>query len=65
MLLIPGLVFTNSIRDMLNGDTMTGLLRVCESLLRTVAIAAGFIFVMTLFGFSVETQQARGRLGSG
>ena len=39
MLLIPGLVFTNSIRDMLNGDTMTGLLRVCESLLRTVAIA--------------------------
>ena len=59
MLLIPGLVFTNSIRDMLNGDTMTGLLRVCESLLRTVAIAAGFIFVMTLFGFSVETQQAR------
>ena len=54
MLLIPGLIFTNSIRDMLNGDTMTGLLRVCESLLRTVAIAAGFIFVMTLFGFSAE-----------
>lgn len=50
MLMIPGITFTNSIRDMLNGDTMSGLLRMCESLLRTVAIAAGFAGVISLLG---------------
>lgn len=50
MLLIPGIPFTNSIRDMLSGDTMSGLLRMCECLLRTVAVAAGFVGVMTLLG---------------
>ena len=48
--LIPGIPFTNSIRDMLSGDTMSGLLRMCECLLRTVAVAAGFVGVMTLLG---------------
>lgn len=50
MLLIPGLPFMNAIREMLAGDTMSGLLRLCESLIRTIAIAAGFIGVMTLMG---------------
>lgn len=50
MLLIPGIPFTNSIRDMLSGDTMSGLLRMCECLLRTVAVAAGFVGAMTLLG---------------
>ena len=35
---------------MLAGDTMSGLLRLCESLIRTIAIAAGFIGAMTLMG---------------
>lgn len=50
MLLIPGLPFMNAIREMLAGDTMSGLLRLCESLIRTIAIAAGFIGAMTLMG---------------
>lgn len=50
MLLIPGLAFTNGIREMLAGDTMSGLLRLCESLVRTVAIAAGFVGIMHMFG---------------
>ena len=50
MLLIPGLALTNTIRDMMNGDTVSGLLRMCDSLLRALAIAAGFISIITLTG---------------
>lgn len=50
MLVIPGIPFTNAIRDMLNGDTMSGMLRMCESLLRTIAVAAGFVGALTMLG---------------
>lgn len=33
MLLIPGIAFTNSLRDMFSGDTITGLIRCMESIL--------------------------------
>ena len=33
MLLIPGIAFTNSLRDMFSGDTITGLIRCMEALL--------------------------------
>ena len=46
MLLIPGLAFTISIRDIISGDTISGLLGVCEALLRALAIAAGFAIVL-------------------
>ena len=42
MLFIPGLAFTNSLRDMLSGDTITGLIRFMESILLAVVIALGF-----------------------
>ena len=42
MLFIPGMVLTNSIRDMLAGDTITGLLRFIESLIVSMAVACGF-----------------------
>lgn len=50
MLLIPGLVLTNAIRDMMSGDTMSGFLRICEALLTTVAIALGFMLSLMLMG---------------
>lgn len=50
MLLIPGLVLTNAIKDMMSGDTMAGFLRVCEALLTAVAIALGFVLSMMLTG---------------
>lgn len=50
MLLIPGLVLTNAIKDMMSGDTMAGFLRVCEALLTAVAIALGFVLSMILTG---------------
>lgn len=47
MLLIPGIAFTNSLRDLFSGDTISGLVRFLESLLLAVVIALGF----TLAGF--------------
>lgn len=42
MLLIPGVALTNAIRDMFQGDTISGLLRFCEALLVAVCVAFGF-----------------------
>ena len=42
MLLIPGMAFTGAIEDLLVGDTITGVLRLCEALIAACAIAAGF-----------------------
>ena len=47
MLLIPGIAFTNSLRDLFSGDTITGLIRFMESLLLAIVIALGF----TIAGF--------------
>ena len=49
MLLIPGVMFTNSLRDMFSGDTITGLIRCAESLLIAVTVALGFTFANFLF----------------
>jgi len=49
MLLIPGIAFTNSLRDLFSGDTISGLVRFMESLLLAVVIALGF----TLAGFLI------------
>ena len=41
MLLVPGLLFTNAMRDIINGDTNSGLNRVIQVFLIAVAIALG------------------------
>ena len=50
MLLIPGVALTNSVRDMLGGDVIAGLLRLVESVLLAAAIASGFAMAMLLSG---------------
>jgi len=50
MPLVPGLAFTTSIRDMVNGDIISGLLRLVESLFLAVALAAGFAIALLPFG---------------
>lgn len=42
MVFIPGVKFTNSIRDLLTGETITGLISLAESLLLSVVVALGF-----------------------
>ncbi len=49
MLLIPGLALTTSVRDMISGDTISGLLGLCEALMRALAIAVGFALVLWRF----------------
>ena len=49
MLYIPGVAFTNSIRDLFIGDTITGVIRFLESLLLAAIIAVGFTITTQLF----------------
>lgn len=48
MLLVPGLVITNAIRDTMSGDLLSGLSRTLEALMISAAIAIG-----TAFSFKV------------
>lgn len=50
MLLIPGIAMTNSIRDIISGDIMAGILRFCEALVLAIAIAAGYILASLFMG---------------
>lgn len=42
MLLIPGVALTTAFEDLLSGDTITGLLKFCESAIVAIGIAVGF-----------------------
>ena len=50
MTLVPGVVFTNAIRDTLNGDYMAGTARMLEAAVVALAVAAGVAFGIILFG---------------
>ncbi len=49
MLLIPGLLLINSVREMLCGDLMSGLLRLLECIILALAIACGFAVPILIF----------------
>lgn len=46
MLMIPGLSLTSSLRDIISGHTITGLLGMCEAVLKAVAVAIGFALII-------------------
>lgn len=50
MLLIPGISFTTSLRDMINGDTISGLIGISEAAIKAIAIAIGFALVLVQMG---------------
>ena len=50
MLLIPGVALTNSLRDLFTGDTVSGALKLLNSILLAIAIALGFALSMILTG---------------
>lgn len=50
MLLIPGIAMTNSIRDILIGDTISGIMRLIETLLWAAALALGFMISIAVIG---------------
>ena len=51
MTLVPGVGLTNALRDLLVGDSVSGLLRLIEAILMAIAIAAGYFLVAVLGGF--------------
>lgn len=52
MFLVPGLAFGNSFRDMLDGDTLAGMMRLFQTLLQALMLALGFAAAIWLFGRS-------------
>lgn len=50
MNVVPGVAMTNAFRDMLGGDIMSGVFRLCSAIIDAVAIAAGYAVAILLFG---------------
>ena len=50
MILIPGISFTNSVRDILVGDTISGIMRLVESFLWAAGLAVGFMLSLWITG---------------
>lgn len=48
MLLIPGLAMINSVRNILGGNTISGLVRLTESLIWAAALAGGFMMALLI-----------------
>ena len=65
MLLVPGLLFTNSMRDILYGDTNSGITRLFQVLLIALAISLGtavaFSASSSLFGMPQELGPVKGQ----
>ena len=64
MLLVPGLLFTNSMRDILYGDTNSGITRLFQVLLIALAISLGtavaFNLSLRLFNMPMELGPVKG-----
>jgi len=51
MLLVPGLILTNSMRDFIMGDFLAGIIRLIEAILVATGIAIGVALILSIFGF--------------
>ncbi len=50
MLVIPGLSFGNAVRDLLFGDTVSGIIQLVQAIITAVMVAFGFIVAIMVFG---------------
>ena len=50
MLLVPGVAFTNAVKDIFIGDTISGVMRLTEAVLWAAALALGFALAGSLVG---------------
>lgn len=62
MILVPGLLFTNAMRDMIFGDTNSGIIRVVQVLLIAVSIALGTGAALSLYSSIFGTPEAAANL---
>ena len=49
MPLVPGVALTNGIRDLISGDLISGMARVCEAILIAISIAVGVGWVLKVW----------------
>ncbi len=54
MPLIPGVAFTNGIRDIADGDYISGGIRLLDALLTFICIAAGMCIALRIFNMGVQ-----------
>ena len=54
MLMIPGLAFGNAVRDLLFGDTVSGIMQLVRAVLTAVMIAFGYIVAILFFGGVIQ-----------
>ncbi len=50
MLMIPGIAMTNAIRDLIMGDTITGAMRLLETVMWAASLAMGTMISLAIFG---------------
>lgn len=50
MTLVPGLAFTNSLRDLFTGDLISGIARLFEAMLTVIALGGGVVIVIRFLG---------------
>ena len=50
MLLVPGLIITNAVRDSVNGDLISGITRAIEAIFIALAVSLGSASVLIIFG---------------
>ena len=50
MMLVPGVEFTNAVKDIFIGDTISGVMRMIEAVLWAAALALGFALAGRLVG---------------
>ena len=48
MMVVPGLIITNSMREFISGEYLTGYSKLIEALLVALAVAMGVIFAASL-----------------
>ncbi len=50
MLVIPGLSFGNAVRDLIFGDTVSGIIQLVQAVMTAVMVAFGYIAAIIVFG---------------
>ena len=50
MIFFPGVAITNAVRDILAGDTVSGVSRAADAILTAVSIAMGAAVVLQIYG---------------
>ena len=53
MLLVPGVALTNAFRDILNGDILSGVIRIVEAIIIAIGIALGVGIVLFFYTYGL------------